>query len=304
MSKIRTVLGDIGTEGLGLIYSHEHLVTSPPAVQKDRDLELSSHECSLRELTLFKQCGGTLLVEATTLDYGRNPSAMARLSAEAGVPVVAVSGFNKAAYFPLWVETTPLDAIADKLVRDVAEGMDGGPHKAGHLKSGGSYNFLHPLEEKTTRAVARAHRKTGAPIWLHTEAGTMGLEMLDILEAEGVGLECVVVGHCDRNPDPFYHAAIAGRGATVQFDGVSKVKYHPDSTRMACIKALLAGGHATRLMISGDMGRASYLTGYGGGPGFGFIATRFIPRMRAEGIEEAAIETIFKSNPARWLARF
>lgn len=304
MTRIRTVLGDIGIDGLGLVYSHEHLITCPPALQKDRDLELSSYECSLRELIIFKESGGTLLVEATTLDYGRNPSAMARMSREAGVPVVAVSGFNKAAYFPLWVETTPLNAIADKLVHDVTEGMDGGPHKAGHLKSGGSYNFLDPLEEKTTRAVARAHKETGAPIWLHTEAGTMGLEMLDILESEGVKLEHVVVGHSDRNPDPFYHAAIAGRGATVQFDGVSKVKYHPDSTRITCIKALLDAGHAERLMISGDMGRASYLAGYGGGPGFAFIAKKFIPRMREEGIGDAAIDTIFKKNPVRWLAQF
>lgn len=304
MAKIRTVLGDIEPEGLGLIYSHEHLITYPPAVQKDRDLELSSYECSLRELMVFKECGGTLLVEATTLDYGRNPNLMARMSAEAGVPVVAVTGFNKAAYFPLWVETTPLNAIADRLVRDVTEGMDGGKHKAGHLKSGGSYNFIHRLEDKTTRAVARAHKETGAPIWLHTEAGTMGLEMLDILEEEGVDLSIVVVGHCDRNPDPYYHASIAKRGATVQFDGVSKVKYHTDSTRMMCIKALLDGGHVKRLMISGDMGRASYLAGYGGGPGFAFIATKFIPRMRAEGVAEQAIDTIFKSNPVRWLARF
>ena len=304
MALIRTVLGDIETDGLGLIYTHEHLITYPPAVQKDRDLELSSYECSLRELTIFKECGGALLVEATTLDYGRDPAAMARMSAEAGVPVVAVSGFNKAAYFPPWVETTPLNQIADKLVRDVTQGMDGGPHKAGHLKSGGSYNFIHALEEKTTRAVARAHKETGAPIWLHTEAGTMGLEMLDLLEDEGVDLEAVVVGHSDRNPDPYYHAAIANRGATVQFDGLAKVKYHHDSTRIACAKALIEAGHASRLMISGDMGRASYLAGYGGGPGFAFIATKFIPRMRGEGIDDTVIDTIFKANPVRWLARF
>ncbi len=304
MARIRSVLGDIETAGLGLVYTHEHLITNPPAVQKDRDLELGSYECSLRELVIFKESGGTLLVEATTLDYGRDPGAMARMSAEADVPVVAVSGFNKAAYFPRWVETTPVNGIVDKLVRDVSEGMDGGPHKAGHLKSGGSYNFIHALEDKTTRAVARAHKETGAPVWLHTEAGTMGLEMLDILESEGVDPEAVVIGHCDRNPDPWYHAAIARRGATVHFDGVGKVKYHPDSVRIACIRALVEAGHAAHLMISGDMGRASYLAGYGGGPGFAFIATKFIPRMRDEGIAEDVIDAIFKKNPVRWLARF
>ena len=57
-------------------------------------------------------------------------------------------------------------------------------------------------------------------------------------------------------------------------------------------------------MISGDMGRASYLAGYGGGPGFAFIAQKFIPRMRDEGIGQDIIDTIFTSNPLRWLARF
>ncbi|WP_163851850.1 phosphotriesterase family protein [Pseudooceanicola aestuarii] len=304
MGNIRTVNGDISADGLGLIYSHEHLITCPPPVQKDRDLELDSYECSLQELKIFRDVGGTLLVEATTLDYGRDPDQMARMSREANVPVVAVSGFNKAAYFPLWIETTSLNGIADKLIRDVTEGMDGGPHKAGHLKSGGSYNFIHPLEDKTTRAVARAHHETGAPIWLHTEAGTMGNEMLDILQDEGVDLSEVVVGHCDRNADPYYHQSLANRGAHVQFDGVGKVKYHPDSTRIACIKAMLDAGHGSRLLISGDMGRAAYLAGYGGGPGFAYIATKFIPRMRAEGISDNAIEQIFKKTPAAWLAKF
>ncbi len=44
MAKIRTVLEDIDPKGLGLIYTHEHLITCPPVVQKDRDLELASYE--------------------------------------------------------------------------------------------------------------------------------------------------------------------------------------------------------------------------------------------------------------------
>ncbi len=304
MPRIRTVLGDIDTDDLGLIYTHEHLFTNPPAHQKDRDLEISDYECSLRELSIFREHGGTLLVEASTLDYGRDAALMARASTEAGVHVVAVTGFNKALYFPLWVETTPVNAIADKLVLEVVEGMDGGPYRAGHLKSGSSYNTIHRLEEKAARAVGYAYRETGAPIWLHTECGTMGMEMLDILEDADVDLEAVVVGHCDRNPDPYYHASLADRGATVQFDGVGKVKYHPDSVRISCIKALLDAGHEDRLLISGDMGRCSYLAGYGGGPGFGYIAGKFIPRMRSEGISETVIEKIFTKSPVRWLSRF
>ncbi|MBL4767504.1 MAG: phosphotriesterase-related protein [Rhodobacteraceae bacterium] len=304
MAKIRTLLGDIEKSELGFTYVHEHLITFPPLHQKDRDLELSDYDASLSELKTFKSVGGVTLVEASTLDYGRDSAQMVSMSKAASVNVVAVTGFNKSLYFPKWVEEKSLTEITDMLIRDVMEGMDGSEHKAGHIKSGSSYNFIHPLEEKVTRAAALAQKVTGAPLWLHTEAGTMGMEMLDILEDEGIDLGLVVVGHSDRNADPYYHRSMATRGAYVQFDGPGKVKYYPDSVRVECVKKLLDGGFSKQLLISGDMGRASYLAGYGGGPGFAYIKTKFIPRMIAEGVSEENIHRIFVENPADWLAKF
>ncbi len=304
MGKIRTLHGDIEKEDLGFTYVHEHLITCPPSHQLDRDLELSDYEASLNELKIFKQVGGDTLIDASTLDYGRDAKQMAQMSKEANTHVIAVTGFNKNLYFPKWVEEKSVTEITDILVKDVMEGMDGTSHKAGHIKSGSSYNVIHPLEEKVTRAASRAQKETGGPMWIHTEAGTMGMEMLDIIESEGVDLSLVVVGHSDRNCDPYYHKSLASRGAYVQFDGPGKVKYYPDSTRVACVKELLNAGFEKQMLISGDMGRASYLTSYGGGPGFAYIKTKFIPRMIAEGVSEDHIKRIFYTNPAEWLARF
>ncbi|GGE30344.1 phosphotriesterase-related protein [Pullulanibacillus camelliae] len=304
MKKVRTVLGDIAAEELGFTYSHEHLWCSPPPSQKDRDYELTNYEASMQELKRFKEAGGESLVDASTLDYGRNGGKLKRMAEDTGVNVVGVSGFNKHIYFPAWITFDSIDQIKDRLVRDIEQGMDGTSAKAGFLKSGSWYNLIHPLEEKVTRAVARAQLETGAPIWLHTEAGTMGMEMLDILEEEGVDLTKVAVGHSDRNADPYYHLQLAGRGAYVQFDGIGKIKYYPDSIRVECIKNLLKHGHSDQLMISGDMGRQSYLKSYGGGPGFEYIIKKFIPRLLDQGITQEQIDTIFVKNPARWLAQF
>ncbi|WP_251861693.1 hypothetical protein [Clostridium sp. Marseille-Q2269] len=190
------------------------------------------------------------------------------------------------------------------LVHDVEVGMDDTDAKAGFLKGGSWYNLVHPLEDKTTRAIAMAHKETGAPIWLHTEAGTMGMEMLDILKEEGIDLTKVAVGDLDRNADPYYHLKLAERGAYIQFDGPGKVKYYPDSIRVDLIKNLINHGFINQILISGDMGRASYLQAYGGGPGFKFIKTKFIPRLMDEGISKEQIDTIFKNNPAEWLSQF
>lgn len=304
MGKVRTLLGDIEAQDLGFTYSHEHLWTCPPPSQKDRDLELTDYEASVSELFRFKRAGGQALVDATTLDYGRNAGKMKQMAIETGVHVIATTGFNKHIYFPAWVNALTIEEIQQKLVRDVTIGMDGTVAKAGFLKAGSWDQYIHPLEEKVTRAVARAQKETGAPIWLHTEAGTMGEEMLDILEEEGVDLTKVAVGHSDRNADPYYHLQLAKRGAYVQFDGASKIKYYPDSVRVDLIKNMINHGFVKQLLISADMGRQSYLHAYGGGPGFEYILKKYIPRLKNEGISEEDIHTIFVENPARWLAQF
>jgi predicted metal-dependent phosphotriesterase family hydrolase len=298
------VLGDVDATRLGVTYSHEHLIAVPPESQKDRDLELSDYDRSLQELLYFKEVGGQTLVEASTLDYGRDVELLKRMSEASGVHIVATTGFNKHVYFPDWVEERSIKEISRLLVREVVEGVEATGVRAGFLKSGSWYNLIHPLEEKVTRAVARAQLEIGAPVWLHTEVGTMGMEMLDILEEEGVDLSKVTVGHSDRNADPYYHLQLADRGAYVQFDGPGKVKYYPDSTRVALIKNLLEHGYGSQLLISGDMGRRSYLHAYGGGPGFRYILTKFVPRLRDEGIDQEHIDRIFIENPARWLGQF
>lgn len=300
MKFARTVCGDIQAEEMGFTYPHEHLYAVPPTCQKDRDLEVSDYEGSVAELKLFKSVGGQTLVEASTLDYGRNLSLLKKMSEETGVHVIATTGFNKHIYYPNWVEEKSTEEISDILADDILEGRDG--IRAGFIKIGTYYNMIHPLEEKTAVAAAQAQKRCGAPIWGHTEAGTMGMELLDILARENVDFSTVALGHLDRNPDEYYLLKLADRGIYIQFDGPGKVKYYPDSIRVALIKSLISHEYADQLLISGDMGRASYLEGYGGGPGFRYIKTKFIPRLLDEGVDEDVIHKIFVENPKRWLA--
>lgn len=304
MPKIRTVLGDIEPSQLGFTYPHEHLWCSPPAVQTDRDLELTVYESSLYELQLFKSVGGGTIVDGSPLDYGRNGAKLKQLALESGINVLGLTGFNKHVYYPKWVEVVPVEFLVQRMVHDITVGMDGSNARAGLIKGGSWYNVVHPLERKTTIAAARASLETGAPIWLHTEAGTMGMEMLDILEAEGVALERVCVGHSDRNADPYYHLRLLDRGVYVEFDGPGKVKYYPDSVRVDLVKSVVDHGFGDKLLISGDMGRQSYLEGYGGGPGFRFIKTIFVPRLIDEGVPEDVVHRLFYDNPAAWLGAF
>ena len=167
---------------------------------------------------------------------------------------------------------------------------------------GAGSNLIRPLKEKTIRAVARVQKKSGVPVMTHTTMGTMALEQLDLLEEEGADLSRVAVSHMGRNLDYQMHEKIVKRGAWLSYDGPSKIKYAPDSARIELLNRLIDAGFQEKILISGDMGRRTYLRGYGGGPGFEFVPKKFTPRLKEEGRDQDLIDQIFICNPAAYLS--
>jgi phosphotriesterase-related protein len=304
MSKIRTVTGDIDARLLGITYPHEHLLTDPPTEVEDDDLRMGSVEAALQELASFQRAGGRAIVEMTPRDYGRMPEKLRIVSQQSGVHVIATSGWHKDKFSRRWVESRSVNDVADEIIREVEEGIDQTGVRAGVIKAASSLNQITPSEEKSFRAAARANLETGATITTHTEAGTMGLEQIELLKSEGVSPERVIIGHVDRNLDWDYHVALLNTGATMIYDQISKEKYYPDSKRVEFIIRLVAAGYGKQIMLSGDMARRSYWPSYGawGGPGLTYILWRFVPWLVSEGLASDAVEDILIHTPARMLS--
>lgn len=295
--KINTVLGSITGEDLGFTYIHEHLITDATRVRPEPDLTMNSISRALAELSDFAEAGGKSLVEGTAIDYGRNVFALKEIARQCSVNIIPITGFNKGPYFPQWVREASCEYLADFMAREVLEGIDDSDIKASVIKAGTSYEEITPDEEKVLRAVARAGKLSGAPIYTHTEAGTMGVEQLNILEQEGVDLTRVMIGHLDRLLDLQYHLTILQRGAWVVYDQVGKTKYYSDTDRVNHIVSLVEKGYGDRILLAGDMGRRSYLKSYGGGPGFSYIITEFIPILLEAGLTEEQVHSFFVDNP-------
>ncbi|WP_096186752.1 phosphotriesterase family protein [Evansella halocellulosilytica] len=323
MGIVRTLIGDVESKDLGFTYSHEHIVCTPPYWHNkgENDLLLDSPSKSLKEVKDFKKVGGKTIVDATAIDYGRDVESVSNISKETGVHIIGTAGFNKsflwASKIPEhlqkilpafqtynhWIEAATINELSDFVISEVEEGLEGTKFKAGQVKFGTGYNSITPLEEKTIRAVARAHKEIKAPIHSHTEVGTMALEQIDILRSEGINLEYVSFGHMDRNPDPYYHEQIAKTGAFLSFDGIGKIKYAPESTRISLILELVKKGYENQILISGDTARKSYFKHYAYGPGFTFIKNKWVPRFEEEATNagfdgEKLIEKFFIKNPA------
>jgi len=303
MPSIRTVAGDIDPSDLGVCLPHEHVLGGPPSPEADPDFTMDSEAAAVKELSWFHGAGGRALVEMSPIDYRRNVAGLKRISETTGVHIICTSGQHKQTFSRPWVENVTVDELAARFVNEINVGIDGTDIRAGVIKAASSLNVISSLEERVFRAAAAAHHQTGAPISTHTEAGTMGLEQVRLLESLGVAPSSIIIGHVDRKLEWEYHLALAQTGVYLCYDQISKEKYYPDARRIAFIRRLVEAGHGQQLLLSGDLARKSYWPGYdtGGGPGLTYILWRFVPWLRSEGLDAGTIDDLLIGNPARAL---
>lgn len=299
---VRTVLGDIQPEALGLTLGHEHVFARPPEEVTDPDLRLDDEQKSIAELMSFREAGGGAVVDMTTRDYGNDAAALARASKAAGVHVIAATGFNKGKFADRLSADMTTAEIADWMTAEVRDGIAGTGVRAGLIKASSSLDGPNANERRVFEAAAEAHAATGAPISTHTEKGTWADGQVELLTGLGVPAGRILIGHLDLKPDLAYLSEIASTGVFMGFDQFSKAKYLADSARIELIARLVADGHGGQILISGDLARRSYLTAWEGGPGYRYFLTDLPDRFAEQGIEPSLYRAMLRDNPQRLFA--
>jgi predicted metal-dependent phosphotriesterase family hydrolase len=301
---VHTVLGEIDPSELGVTYAHEHLLTAPSErlLAGSDDMLLDSLDKSAAEMELFKQAGGNAIVELTCSEYGRDGAGLAELSRRTGVHVIAATGHIMEGYWRgvLDLSDRSIASLVEEMESDLTEGFPDGPGvRGGVVKVGTSKEAVHPDEEKMLRAAAQVQRDLGVPITTHTSAGHLPLEQVRIFEQAGADLEHVCIGHQDRRLVWDDHLAIVKSGCRIGYDCISKEHYEPEVKRIEFVKRLVDAGYGDHVVFSGDIARRSYLTSYGGGPGFTYILWRFVPWLWSEGVSHEATDRILIANPTK-----
>lgn len=318
MPVVRTVLGDVDASELGRVNYHEHLFQVSPLLPGD---ELDDEQASGDEAAALQTSGFDAMVDATPFGLARNPEAVARISAATGLGIVATTGRHREAHYgddhPMQVwDAERLSAL---FVADLTRGMPasddavfaapdvpvatsptGAPVRAGMLKAGIDYWRISPFERTTLDAVAAAHRETGAPVMVHLEFCTAAHEVLDLLAAEGVASDRVVLAHADRDPDPGLHVSLAERGAHLGYDGFARPRTRSDAELLALTAAVVERGAGDRIVLGGDVARRTRYIAYGGMPGLAYLGDRYLPRLR-DAVGDAAVQRMLVHTPARLL---
>jgi 5-phospho-D-xylono-1,4-lactonase len=312
---VRTVLGDRPTESLGRCDYHEHLFQVSPLLRGD---ELDDEAASGDEAALLVAAGMGAMVEATPTGLGRDPAAVARISARTRLAVVHASGAHREEHYAAdhWLRASGTADLVERFTADVRHGLpardtadrgdvavgpSGEPVRAGILKAGIGYWRISAFERRVLPAVAEAASTTGVAVMVHLEHGSAAWEVLAALAGEGLPADRVVLAHVDRNLDAGLHAELTHAGAYLGYDGMARHREAPDAAILDCLEATLAAGDASRVVLGGDVARRSRYRAYGGLPGLEYLPARFLPRL-ARRVGNEVVDRLTIDNPAALLA--
>lgn len=298
MNAVRTVLGDVPAEELGVCDAHDHLFLSSPQLPGQ---ELQDVSAARAELDAFRAAGGSAVVQWTPYGMGRRAADLPALSRSTGVHLVCATGLHQAAHYAPQLLDEVRGRLADVFVTELTEGIGTPGVRAGLVKVAGDFHALDAHARWTMSAAAEAHHATGAPIAVHLEMGTGALDVLDLLCGElGVPPYRVVLGHLNRSPDLPVHRQAAEAGCWLAFDGPSRAHHATDWRMPDAMRALAEAGFGDRLLLGGDTVVAGARS-VDGSPGMPYLLRRVRPRL-ALALGEDLVDRILTDNPGRAFA--
>jgi phosphotriesterase-related protein len=343
--KVVTVLGTIDPEALGTTLIHEHIFfdlsvyhdqrfgpgKAEPLPDEPLGIEhlwiLKNNVARLRdnvhqrdidvaiaELQLFKDVGGSTVVEVSSGGLVPNYAGLAQVAARTGLNIIAGTGYYIGASHPAELAAKSVEQVEDEMLRDVVDGIPGTGVRAGVLGEIGTTEPLSSTEHIVLQATGRVQAQTGTAIVMHPDSVHRTYEQiapaLDILEQAGADLNRVIISHCDDRLHPNYdaYAKLAARGCTLAFDTFGKQTYYAtrgrqypsDDQRIATIARLVGDGLAGFVTMAHDVCYKTDLTRWGG-DGYGHVPRNIVPRLRDAGVSDEAIDQMLVENPRRLL---
>lgn len=312
MPQVYTVLGPIAPEGLGITAMHEHIVYGmhgwehAPEVHFDHS---SVFEKIRKDLLDFKSLGGQTIVDCSGVANGRDIEFYQALSRATGINIVASTGFGAQPNIPGHFVSTSYsskeaDYISNVFLQELTQGMVTGfmkktSVKAGLIQVGNGQSRITETEEKFYRAAARAAKQTGCSVMAH--GPPMAHKQVEIMMAEGLAPNRIIIGQCDRYPNLERDKEIARRDAYIAYDNAAyNESPGPGKRRIDSIKAMVDAGLQDQVIISVDA--IGYALGFRQPKRtYGYLLGEFLAELHCAGIEKKIIKTFLVDNPRRVL---
>lgn len=311
MTTVNSVLGSLDTAKLGFTLMHEHMVVAAAGIPQDYAELLGAgfRDRIVDGLIQAKAGGVDTIVDATTLDLGRDVTLMAEVSRRSGVNIIAVTGWWLE--IPRMLSGVSADLFARAFIREIREGIGGTDIKAGVIKSASDMPGVTPDGKAVLRGVAQAHLETNVPIMLHSYApGQVGRQQLAVLKEEGVDLRRVKVDHSNDTTDIEYLVWLLEQGCYLGLDRYPGSNVSP-LARTRTMKALIDAGYEERLLPSHDWSYAWIIAEASPMPqqaerekrnphGYLYMKKEVFSQLREMGVAEATLNKLCVDNPRRF----
>ena len=315
MATVQTMRGPIDSAQLGVTLMHEHIfvlsteiMLNYPEDWGDEEQRIADAIARLNEL---HSRGANSVVDLTVVGLGRYIPRIQRIAEQTPLNIIVATGLytynDIPLYFHLKGPGTLLDGpepMIDMFQRDIEQGIAGTKVKAGILKCATDEPGLTPGVERTLRAVAQVHRRTGVPISTHTHARKKrGLDQQRIFREEGVDLSRVVIGHSGDTTDIEYLEELIANGSYLGMDRFGIDTILPFEDRVNTVARLCERGHARKMVLSHDascfmdwvpermipalLPRWNYL----------HLHNDVLPALKAAGVTDQQIHTMLVENP-------
>ncbi|MBE1578103.1 phosphotriesterase [Amycolatopsis roodepoortensis] len=320
MAQVETVRGPVDTAELGKVLMHEHLfVLSPEFManhpEHDGFREDEHVADAIRRLDELKAAGIDTIVDPTVIGLGRYIPRVRRVAAETELRIIVATGlytYNDVPHYlhhrgPGLIFDDGADPLVGLFTGDIVDGIADTGVKAALLKCATDEPGVTPGVERVLRAVAKAHRETGAPIMTHTHAPTRrGLEQQAVFATEGVDLSRVLIGHSGDSTDLDYLTGIADKGSLLGMDRFGLDPLLSFEERVATVVAMCERGYAGSMVLSHDAScfidwfEQDKMAAVAPNWHFLHITRDVLPALRERGVSERDITTMLVDNPRRF----
>ena len=320
---VQTVRGPIETSALGRTYLHEHIFVLSTDVQQNYPDEWGDEETrvadAVQKLSALAAQGVRTIVDPTVVGLGRYIPRIQRIAEQLpDLNIVVATGcytYDDVPFFfhhrgPALNAITGAevpDPMVDMFVGDIEDGIAGTGAKAALLKCAIDAQGLTPGVDRVMRAVARAHRRTGTPITVHTHPGShTALEVKRVLcDEEGVDPRRVVLGHSGDTTDVDHLTELAEAGFVL---GMDRFGINLDTTfeaRADTVVEMCRRGYADQMVLSQDA--SCYIDWVD--PGVMSMMTQWhylhieddvLPYLREKGVTEEQVTTMLVDVPRRY----
>lgn len=316
MTDVQTATGVVDSAALGRTLMHEHVFVLTPDVQANHDEwdEDARVADAVRKLSELAAAGYDTIVDPTVIGLGRYVPRLVRVAQQVDLAIVLATGVYTYDTVPFYfrhrgpgVLPDLPDPMVDMFIRDLTMGVPGtGGVRAAFLKCAIDRFGLTPDVERIMRAVARAHRATGAPITVHTHPGKKtALDAHRVLAEEGVDAARVVLGHSGDTDDVAHLVELANLGYTLGMDRFGVDTIASTDERVRTVVELVKRGYAGQMVLSHDA--SCYFDWLdpalaGAMPNWHYLHIEHdvLPALREQGVTEDQIDQMLVGNPRRY----